>query len=351
MSWQQVLPFLPLIPLFFRKVLEVSGNSLFLGVIYSEKFAVYKVAVVNGYLQKCAQPEEDWQIKPTRGRIRQLCRKLIENGLEKRDEKILREYLEMEPGEHDFLTAIKRTDADDFQGLLQFLNKTEINPAEINVELLAVFIGFPERPFAEYINRLQSEPILIKKDGNEVSQGHPDNTIAPDIVVSAQEEPASEEKEVDKKTVEEDITKRTSATGEKGDEPPVEPDKFNLRWLIRIAAILMVGVMIWRFLPEEKKCMYWSGDRYVKTYCDVPRLDTPLVLIDQTKLRDFRKIKKTDTLSSPYAQRHFWYTRVADSLEIYTASGTHPLYPDKQFEPVTDYVVNFCKNHSKYGKP
>ncbi|MCQ6961093.1 hypothetical protein [Mucilaginibacter aquariorum] len=323
MPLQQVLPFLPLIPLFLRKLLEVSGKKLFLGVIYTERFAAYKKAVVSAYLQKCSQAQENWLIKPTRGRIRQLCCKLVEDGLSKRDENMLYKYLEMEPGDRDFLAAIKETDADDFQGFVQFLNNTEINPAEPKVELLAWLIDFPARPYSKYIET-----------------GKDELDVAEDELKIKPPAKNDDETNLPPKDTKQEIAPIP---------PPV--NKKDWRWLIGIAVLLIGGVILWRVWTDGKKCMYWSDDHYVATYCDVPRLDTPILPIDRAKLRGFRKIKKTDTLTSPYALRNFWYVRVADSLEIYSASGTHPLYPDKRLEAVTDYVVNFCRNHSKYGKP
>lgn len=292
-------------------------------VIYTERFAAYKKTVVNAYLQKRNQAQENWLIKPTRGRIRQLCCKLVEDGLSKQDEKMLYKYLEMESGDRDFLAAIKETDADDFQGFVQFLNNTEINPAEPKVELLAWLIDFPARPYSKYIE--------TEKDG-------------PDI---------SEEEEIDPPTIDQDDENRRRLKGTQPENPPTPPpiNKKDRRWFIGIAALLIGGVILWRVWPDGRKCMYWGDDRYVKTYCDVPRLDQPILPLDQAKLEGFQKIKKTDTLTPSYALTHFWYTRVADSLEVYTARGTHPLHPDQQLQPVTDYVVNFCKNHSKYGKP
>lgn len=235
---------------------------------------------------------------------------------------MLYKYLEMEPGERDFLAAIKETDADDFQGFVQFLNNTEINPAEPKVELLAWLIDFPARPYSKYIE-------------TEVGSD------------------AAEDEEEIKLPAKDDDETKLPPTDTKQEIPPTPPpvNKKDWRWLIGIVALLIGGVMIWWFLPGDKKCMYWSDDHYVATYCDVPRLDTPLLPLDLVKLRGFRKIKKTDTLTSPYALRNFWFVRVADSLEIYSAGGTHPLYPDKRLEAVTDYVVNFCRNHRKYGKP
>jgi hypothetical protein len=337
--------------LFFRKVLEVSEKNLFLGVIYTERFAAYKIAVVSAYLQKRDQAQEDWLIKPTRGRIRQLCCKLVEDGLEKRDEKMLREYLKMQFIDHDFLAAIKKTDVDDFQGLLQFLNKTEINPAEIKVELMAWLIDFPARPFSQYIKEPRNELKIIKEEVEVIPPVQQEDAEDPDTAFEGQEGPVLKKEEVVGGTVQDNITKGPTPEGKGKEEPAIESsNKIDRRWLIGIAVLLIGAVILWRVWPGGKKCMYWDNDHYMATSCNVPRLDTPLVPLDQAKLRGFRRIKRVDTLTR-YSVDRLWYVRVEDSLEIYSAGGTHPLYPDKRLQAVTDYVVNFCHNRSKYGKP
>jgi hypothetical protein len=312
-------------------------------VIYTDRFAAYKTAVVSAYLQKRAEPQEEWLIKATRGRIRQLCLKLIENGLEKRDEKMLREYLEMEFSEHDFLAAIKKTDADDFQGLFQFLNKTEINPAEINVEVLAWLIGFPARPFSQYIKEPQNDPGLIKQEEAEVMPIYQGDTKDPDTTGQGQQTTALKKEDVANLTIRENITSGPAPEGKGKEEPPISQGKnIDRRWFIGIAVLLVGGLFIWLFLPKDYKCMYWNNDHYVATACDVPRLDTPLVRLDPAKLRGFRRIHQVDTLTH-YSAGKLWYVRVGGIIEVYSADGKHPLYPDKELKILTDYAINVSK--------
>jgi hypothetical protein len=231
---------------------------------------------------------------------------------------MLYKYLEMKPGDKDYLTFIKKKVADDFRGFEQFLMKPEINTSEKNVELLAWLIDFPSRPYSKYIEAGFDEPVLTEDEQDvkiDIGEGE---TIEPEATKP-------------------DPTDRGQISQR------IKPDnKIDQRWLIGIA-VLFIGVLIWWLSPGSDQCMYWNNDHYVATSCNVPRLDTPLVALDRSKLRGFLRIKRLDTLTQ-YSVGKLWYARVADSIEVYSAGGTHPLYPDKKLKKVTDYVVNVCHN-------
>ena len=320
--------------------------------MYTDRFILYKKAVVDVYLHKRMDAQMRWLIKPTRSRIKKWCCELAEVGVNKDDEKTLRDYMGLSPVNADFLEVLRKRDEQDFRGFQDFLNRTETRTSVENVELLAWLIDFPTRPYAQFIKELQNEPALKREKEVLIPPVQQDGTREPDASGQGQETPVLKREEV---------IEGPGPEGGKRDVVPEGGGKGNTvikyghkkkEWFfIGIGVLLIGGVILWWVWPDGRKCMYWSDDRYVKAYCDIPRIDTPLLPVDIAKLRGFRKIKKTDTLTPSYALKHFWYTRVADSLEVYTASGTHPLNPDKPLEPVTDYVVNFCKNHSKYGKP
>ena len=289
--------------------------------MYTDKFGVYKQAVVDAYLQKQAKGEDDWLNRPTRFRIRRQCCQLVEHNLEKRDERALHRYLEMDPGDNDYLTAIRNTDGDDFKGFEKFLSDQEINTSEENVELLAWLIDFPARPFSKYIEMASNEPILTENEKDGIQKAEDGSTNG---MKSTLPDPGGKEK----------------ADQQKDTSP-----KITRTWLIGITAAF-IGALIWWFLSRGDGCMYWNNDHYVATSCSIPRLDTPIVTLDRSKLRGFRRIKQVDTLTH-YSVGRLWYTRVADSIEVYSAGGTHPLYPDKTLKKVTDYIVNVCHNRKK----
>lgn len=284
-------------------------------VMYTDKYKEYKVAVVDSYLLKKEHAMEDWLINPTLAKVKKICLELTEPGLAKHDEKTLRNYLEISPGV-DHLRILKKADLEDFKGFVSFLKKTDVNPAETSVELLAWLIDFPDRPYSRFIG--------ITPDITTATRVDEENTVG----LNDGAVPTEEEKPGKGVTV-------------------MSPNR-NYRWLMIVIVLTLIGTL-WFFWPQNEGCMYWSNDRYIAASCSVPKLDTPLVAIDRAKLRGFRRIGRVDTLTA-YAVNRFWYTRVADSIEVYTAEGRHPVYADKTLKKVTDYVVNFCRNRGNRNK-
>lgn len=288
--------------------------------MYTDKLNLYKEVVVNAYFQKRAKGEDDWLNRLTRDRIRRQCSQKIENGLERRDERTLHRFLEMDLTDADYLTAIRDTDGDDFQGFKNFLDNPGIKTSQENVELLAWLIDFPDRPYSKYLDAGKDRPDI------------------------------SEEEEVVPPTTDQDEETRQPQKSTPPEIRPTPPpvNRKVWRWLLGPAGLL-IGALVWWLLPQDNKCMYWDNDHYVATSCSVPRLDTPLIAFDGAKLRGFRRIKRVDTLTG-YSVGRLWWARVGDSIEVFTAEGRHPLHPDKKLKKVTDYVVNFCRNRRDGGK-
>jgi hypothetical protein len=316
--------------------------------MYTDKFIGYKQAIVDAYQKKRNDPQLDWLMRPTRYRIKQHCIQLIEHGLQKRDQPMLHNYLKMKSGNNDYLAAIKDTVADHFNGFEKFLLDTNKTTAEKNIELLAWLIDFPTRPFSQYIKEQQNELILTNQE-EDVIPFHRADIEKRNISGEKKEAGALNTEELIERKIQQAATNGATVGEREKHVPQILPDKnIDRRWFIAIAVLLVTGIFIWRFLPTEKNCMYWDNDHYVATPCDVPRLDTPLVRLDHAKIRGFLRIKHVDTLTR-YSVGKLWYVRVADSIEVYSAGGEHPLYPDKKLKPLTDYAVNVIQNRQKQG--
>ncbi len=267
----------------------------------SERFIAYKKEVVAVFEKKREKAEESWLVDLNRRKIWARSIELIENGVEPSDHRALSDYLKMQADDRDYLRNVKEKDGDYFQGLFKFLDGKVANPADSTIEFLSWMIDFPKRPFSEYIKADSSErlePIVEPpppKPPVEIKKGSDRRQIAPLYL-----------------------------------------------WISGISLLILFAGLIWWFWPTND-CMYWNDDHYVESPCNVPKLDTPLFTLDRAKLRGFRQIKKIDTISY-YAVGKFWFTRVGkdNRIEIFTARGGHPLYPDKKLKEVTDYIVNTC---------
>ncbi|QHS56532.1 hypothetical protein GWR56_13645 [Mucilaginibacter sp. 14171R-50] len=334
--------------------------------MYTDKFKVYKQEVTDAYHREREVSPLDWLMHPTRFRVKQRCRQLIEDGLESRDMATLRNYLRMKPTDNDFSAAMSDKQGNAFRSFEMFLNNTSINPAERSVELLAWLIGFPDRPCSNYKWRGQEGSIEVV-DGPEYTAEEEDETEV-DGVADTEVEAGTEEGTVTK--VEpgtsylsdlQDLTELqdeptliggtdaevdTGTSGEKGKFEAGQDGtarlKTDWRWTVGVLG-LMIVVLAVLFSSHGSACMYWNGDHYVETSCSIARPDTLLMTLDRIKLQRFRKIRHTDTLTR-YAVGRFWYSKVGDSIEVFSMEGRHPLDQHKKLKEMTDFIVNVCRN-------
>lgn len=316
----QTIPKLPLIPELFRKGMELSGFCLSFSLMYTPEFREYKQVVTDAFRKKRQEAShESWLMNPTRARIRQRCVDLAERGLAPDGEAALCGYFDKEPGRGEGIAALRKSEPEDFKVLENFLGNTSINTKEKNVELVAWLIDYPHRP------------VTVFKTMNQGGNSSAEN--------KAEEEKAAV-----------DLLIPPTSDFDEPTEPPTEDETKNNGSRIRrvparligaVTVVLVGAVIVWSSFSRDE-CMYWDNDHYVASPCSVPRMDTPMVAMDHSRLKGFHRIGRVDTLSR-YSVGRLWYVRVGDSVEVYTGGGRHPLYPDKTLKRVTDYVVNVCQ--------
>jgi hypothetical protein len=288
--------------------------------MYTPEFRAYKQLVTDAFRKKQQEAShESWLMKPTRRRIRQRCVDLAEHGLEPNDEAALRSYFDRETGDTDGITLLRKSGPEDFKTLENFCAKTDIQTHEKNVELLAWLINFPQRPVTVYKTMNQGENASAENTAEE-EKAAPDLLIPPTTDVVKPTEPQPEEKI---------------------ENNGLRTRKVPARLIGAVTVVLVGAVIVWSSFSRDE-CMYWDNDHYVASPCSVPRMDTPMVAMDHSRLKGFYRIGRVDTLSR-YSVGRLWYVRVGDSMEVYTGGGRHPLYPDKTLKKVTDYVVNVCQ--------
>gem|GEM_PF-2298874 len=275
-------------------------------------------------------------VLPTAGTLKAEAIKVCSKRFDPNDETVLGSFIKSEPGAASYLRAIQNCDYQIFRPLSTFLNDRTRGTTFRNIQLLAWLIDFRPRPFHPALvipaaGAADPEPII----------SIPTGTVQP---VSGHNTPTSTEIKDDKPNIPIPLKlekeKKPDGQGEKSDKT------IDKRWLIGIATLLIGGMMIWWFLPVNN-CMYWDNDHYVATSCSVSRTDTPLIRLDPAKLRGFRRLHQVDTLTY-YSVDKLWYVRVGGIIEVYSAYGKHPLYPDKKLAPLTYYAVNVCQKQHGY---
>ncbi|MFA6245614.1 MAG: hypothetical protein WC615_01655 [Mucilaginibacter sp.] len=285
-------------------------------------------------------------VLPTAGTLKAEAIKVCSKRFDPNDETVLGSFIKSEPGAASYLRAIQNCDYQLFRPLSTFLNDRTRGTTFRNIQLLAWLIDFKPRPFHPALvipaaGAADPEPIISIPTGNDEENDSVDNIPPlPGHDMNTSTEIKDEENGV-LIAPSVDSKKKPGGQGEKSDKT------IDKRWLIGIAAMLIGGVLIWRFLPTSHNCMYWDNDHYIATSCNVPRTDTPLVRLDPAKLRGFRRLHHVDTLTY-YSVDKLWYVRVGGIIEVYSAYGKHPLYPDKKLAPLTYYAVNVCQKQHGY---
>jgi len=278
---------------------------------------------------------QDYQIKraknalhsgltdPTPARLRDACLEVCNERFEARDERTLREFFGQGNDKATCLKAIDRLDPSKLKPLAKFIKEGTLYTSRKNVELLAWLIDFRPRPFI--FNEIP-DPVTTIANKNAPLEGRS---------VEVGDGPEVEE---DGKIL-------------PNPEPPKHPArKFNTRMAVLLALLLgLTGIGIYwsgknrspMYTPIGiQGCMFWDGDHYEPIPCQ-QHGDTLVVPLDSEKLVGFRKIMRSDTITTN-AIGVVWYVRYRNNYEFYTAAGFHPIDPNLRLRPITAYII---KNH------
>lgn len=85
--------------------------------------------------------------------------------------------------------------------------------------------------------------------------------------------------------------------------------------------------------------MYWTGDDYKAISCNDKVENASILALDATKVRTFKKIALTDTITR-HSLGYVWYSKIDNKLEFFTSDGFHPTNDDRRLKPLTEYIIN-----------
>lgn len=86
-------------------------------------------------------------------------------------------------------------------------------------------------------------------------------------------------------------------------------------------------------------CMYWKNDHYEKINCEeILAPEFELLPIDEYRLKYFKKITQTDTISIEEIDR-VWYDKDKNQLYYFTMDGKNPIN-GKDLKPLSIYIYN-----------
>jgi hypothetical protein len=111
-------------------------------------FADYERLVMEHYQRKKDNNLLSIQLMhPTPARIKRECVRLCGDKLQRKDEKVIRDFCEAWDNTKTCLQNIDNCDVDKFRPLLKFLKGDTESTDPKNIHLLAWLIDFPHRPF------------------------------------------------------------------------------------------------------------------------------------------------------------------------------------------------------------
>ncbi|MDQ0783732.1 hypothetical protein [Chryseobacterium sp. W4I1] len=75
---------------------------------------------------------------------------------------------------------------------------------------------------------------------------------------------------------------------------------------------------------DEKKYMYWDGERYIATDSSYIKPGLDIVAMNEHLFQHFKKITRKDTLTEANALGRTWYSKFYGNVEFFTDDGIDP---------------------------
>ncbi len=290
-----------------------------------------------------------------------------------------------------------------FKAIGNFLNGINIPPDWTSIEMAAILVELPERPYGKFseLDLTVSLPIVSKtpteeldNDTENFSQSDEeaqsgDNSDHLNIMEAVNESEENEanndaslpesdvvntnpkEKETEKAFEIEEQPEATDPPDTKGgsDQSTKKenttsivnslknrlhvlwntiPRFFKKRQLSKIhyglGTVSIMVLLVWslnKTIFTPKNCMVWLEDHYEKIDCNDPEINGEIQSLDEQLLKHFRKVSYSDTLTffDLYGNPLIWYSKTNGYYELFTHHGLHPV-TEKTLKPITHTIIN-----------
>lgn len=269
-------------------------------------------------------------LDPTPGSLREECIYIYRKRRSSKDDEIIRSFFG--DTDQECLDLLEKSFAIKFRQLPKILKGEVENPSVKYIELIAWLIDFNPRPSTTYYMSFHHGSPLDKED-----------IVYPKIENKQLEEIGDGEKvEInsvnnEKEVIKEDSGKNVKEESQSKEKTKVKKSKVRSA-IVAFILIATTGGGVYLSSINRKKCMYWTGNNYEATGCDIVG-DTPIIALDEYKLAHLKRITKPDTLTLKDVGK-VWYVKIKiDSPEFYTDSGVYPLDTNKVLKPLTQYIL------------
>lgn len=238
-------------------------------------------------------------VAPSGAELRALCLTILRNGLNVVDEKTFRVFFEV-ADDSDLQREISRFDTERFRTVINFLRGTTQNTDKKNLNLIAILIDFPERPLSKFLQGASDDLIKKPSSGGLKSESH-------------------------------DFK-------DEGDSP--KKKRRIVYWFTGAGLISAIVIFFVFKYSSPERCMVWQKDHYVQVSCQDNSFDRKSIrpMYD----RQFR-INKIDISGRPVffvdGKPKVWYLKHNNEYDFFDGPGYHPVYTDKELNPVTPYIA------------
>lgn len=321
-------------------------------------FPDYQQLVMQSYEQKMVSGTLPHGLKYlTPGKLKDECIKRCTKEVNRRDEKIIRDFCGDLNEAKNCYAIMQRCDTDRFRPLVNYLKRKSENTEEKNIELLAWLIDFAGRPW----ELGKTIPIDVNEDPALNDEGLATEGLATEGQVATQViTPATGS---DQSAISEIPTVPVSIGGPKeqgGTEVNIiqtsGPQKLKGSSAKRLANAVILslvmgtgGALWWKEKNHTGDCMYWQEDHYEPVACDQKIPHTMIIALDAMKLKDFRKITRPDTITYQDIGK-VWYSKIDTNMEYFTSAGEHPVVFGRQLKPITAYIIDKHIKHILTGE-
>jgi hypothetical protein len=317
-------------------------------------YADYEKLVLDDYRRKKSQTILSFTLMhPTAAKIKRECVRLCKGEIQKKDEKVIRDFCEGWDNIKTCLQNIDNCDVDKFKPLSNFLRGDTESTDPKNIHLLAWLINFQDRPFV-----FGKEYVSIKETQAGVEAPEPSQIAIVDAP-PVPEDPPTIATEVNNANTEDHAGADLSdaSTGAKGNivstEDVVYDGQLHIekgRKKMRFRKVAMVGVLLavtgtsgylWRNSTQQGNggCMYWAKDHFQPIPCNQKVPNTLVVALDTVRVKNFKRITRPDTITNR-AKGSVWYSKIDNEIEFFTADGEHPVVIGRRLKPITDYIID-----------
>lgn len=295
-------------------------------------FDQFQKAVRDAYLDLEKKGKLDFgQTVPSTGKLRSWCLQSYAKGLSIPDKEVFNSFFKDHRLDRDLERIIINFDTDKFRPLRNFIKGEVSKPDDTVVKLLAVLIDFQPRPYS-----LQD---WISAEGPKFTEQLKAIEIQETASLVIVEPPLTN---INKASPE---TKPNIGcdSKDKSETPKASPIKrlavHNRKFYLAAAMLIIITCMGLAFFHPNKQCMCWVEDQYVEVECEGKNRALDVIALNEYQLNNFKKINRPDTLTLKDVNR-VWYSKIANEVEFFTASGIHPIHRHKPLRAMSAHILS-----------